>query len=182
MAILDNNGYVINTSADVVVNSYGNTSENNGVTIDQVNEAIDNKLKNYIPKEIYSTEEQIIGVWINGKPLYRKVIFTASGLYTNWTVIAPIIENAEMRKMEVSISLGTSFETLPLVLYYDGSVRIMRVVYSSTGEQYGGSPGFIMLNNQNTWAGNPITIFAEYTKTTDIATVETFVTNVENND
>ena len=27
-----------------------------------------------IAKEVYSTEEQVVGTWIDGKPIYRKVI------------------------------------------------------------------------------------------------------------
>ena len=29
-----------------------------------------------IAKEVYSTEEQVVGTWIDGKPIYRKVIMT----------------------------------------------------------------------------------------------------------
>lgn len=43
------------------------------MTLEQVQEAIDNKLTNYTPQEVYSTEETRIGTWIDGKPLYRKV-------------------------------------------------------------------------------------------------------------
>lgn len=45
-----------------------------GVTMDQVNAAIDEKLEDYTPQEVYSTEEQVIGRWIDGKPLYRKTV------------------------------------------------------------------------------------------------------------
>ena len=34
-----------------------------------------NKLEN---NNVYSEEEQIIGKWIDGKPIYRKVIITTS--------------------------------------------------------------------------------------------------------
>lgn len=44
-----------------------------GVTMDQVNQAIQATLEAYSPMEIYSTEETRIGTWIDGKPLYRVV-------------------------------------------------------------------------------------------------------------
>lgn len=39
-------------------------------------EQIDNLLEKVENGEIYSTEEQVIGTWIDGKPLYRKVYVT----------------------------------------------------------------------------------------------------------
>lgn len=44
-----------------------------GVTMEQVNQAIQTTLETYSPMEIYSTEETRIGTWIDGKPLYRVV-------------------------------------------------------------------------------------------------------------
>lgn len=61
--------------------------ETDGVTMDQVNSAIDTKLEAYEPQEVCSTEETRIGTWIDGKPLYRKVIQSTtpsiSGIMTN---------------------------------------------------------------------------------------------------
>lgn len=43
-----------------------------GVTMDQVNAVIDQKLADYTSQEVYSTEEKRIGTWIDGNPLYQK--------------------------------------------------------------------------------------------------------------
>lgn len=37
---------------------------------------------NEMTEEVYSTEEQLIGTWIDGKPLYRKVIVLENGTGT----------------------------------------------------------------------------------------------------
>lgn len=51
-----------------IMNSY-TESNTDAYSCDYVNDKFDNL-------NIYSTEEQRIGVWIDGKPLYRKVIST----------------------------------------------------------------------------------------------------------
>lgn len=49
-------------------------SSSDYVTIDEVNELIQDALANSASSNIYSTEETIIGTWIDEKPLYRRVI------------------------------------------------------------------------------------------------------------
>lgn len=54
--------------------------------IDEVTESLENS-------NTYSTEEKVIGKWINGKPLYRKVIVYDT--FTNSSVIDHNIQNVE---------------------------------------------------------------------------------------
>lgn len=50
-----------------------------GVTMDQVNDAIDAKLEAYAPMENYSAKEQRVGTWIDGKPVFRKTLDVTVG-------------------------------------------------------------------------------------------------------
>ena len=45
-----------------------------GVSMEQVNAAIQDAVADIQPQEVYSTEETRIGTWIDGKPLYRVVV------------------------------------------------------------------------------------------------------------
>lgn len=38
-------------------------------------------------QNVYSTEEQIVGTWIDSKPIYRKVIITTTPSDSNWANI-----------------------------------------------------------------------------------------------
>lgn len=114
-------------------------------------------------EEIYSTEEQRIGTWIDGKPLYRKVINAgviniSAGSSIN---IAHNISNIELvNKVEAKIVyLSATTQNTYYLPYINGanntSVTIVdktNVVIKSIGEG---------------WSGHNIYITLEYTKTTD---------------
>jgi len=119
------------------------------------------------PEEVYSTEEVRIGTWIDGKPLYRVVIQFHSVVSQNWTVVAPPIQDANVHEISAWIDFDGGAESLPLLLFYNGGWSYMRLGYSPTGSGYAGSPGFLMLNTQNSWDKKEITAICEYTKTTD---------------
>jgi len=111
--------------------------------------------------EVYSTEEQVIGTWIDGRPLYRKVIeFLCPG-----TVGAEAIETGIQGSIKIvrinSVidgwnSNGTIYD-IPypvdagfLIINYNKLTNELRVASSDTN-----------------WGGSKITTILEYTKTTD---------------
>lgn len=64
--------YIVKIAADPAIDP---------VTINQVNAIVDEKLGE--AKSVYSTDETVIGTWINGKTLYRKVFHTTTPSSTN---------------------------------------------------------------------------------------------------
>lgn len=56
------------------VNSYGEEIEEQGNIVDELVYTLKNRVINAGAQNNYSTEEQVIGTYINGEPLYRKVI------------------------------------------------------------------------------------------------------------
>ena len=50
-----------------------NVTKANADTFNTMQDNIEDAIEE---KQTYSTEEQVIGTWTNGKPLYRKVIST----------------------------------------------------------------------------------------------------------
>ena len=66
-------------------------------------------------KLIYSTDEKIVGTWIDGKPLYRKVI-NLSDLRTDTYIQIEVASNALIKKYEgyIQRANGASLDDLPL--------------------------------------------------------------------
>ena len=100
--------------------------------------------------EIYSTEEQKIGTWIDGKPLYRKIYETtltqsAQNIHTDITL-------NNLKKIEGYLNNGT--QIIPLGFGNDGNYA--NVVGQEKRLLYLG-----------TWSGGTLYITVEYTKTTD---------------
>lgn len=158
--------------------SDGQPSSGGGVTTDQVNTLIDDKLNAYTPLEVYSTEDTRIGTWIDGKPLYRRVIITtvpSSGIFMTITP-NPNIDTfvkvdgywtrpgANGRKFTIFINT---------VAYDDNGVADYDDPNGVAGAFGADRVNALYLYGYGTAIGKPLTIILEYTKTTDQATVQT---------
>lgn len=154
--------YIIKTTED----SGGGGS---GVTMDQVNQAIDSKLDAYTPQEVYSTEEQMIGTWIDGKPLYRKV-FNDLVIPSNVSVTASVeIASYSANVDTVSDIYGvctSSTKQVTKVPYYISATSVLWVGYNLPTHSTSNS---VRIQASKQYAGASITIVLEYTKTTDQA-------------
>lgn len=105
--------------------------------------------------EIYSTEERVIGTWIDGKPIYRRVFNLSTGICYN--------TNNDI------IDLGFVPDNLILlngcVTLSDGKMAFTPNIYTSIGVEYNGK---ISIGSSATVYNNrPITLIVEYTKPTD---------------
>lgn len=116
------------------------------------------KPSNKIGFDNYSTEEQIIGSWIDGKPLYRKVLSVTTHNSTGYKQIAHGVQNVGM----IMISNG----------YIECDDAIIGQINAFGNETYtawvGVNSTYIMFNNTGYKSQNkPCKIILEYTKTTD---------------
>lgn len=106
----------------------------------------------------YSTEEQVIGIWINGKPLYEKTMV----LTVNYTAKDIDLSDMNIEMMRVTgVSVASDYQ-LPISYYQSSEDRAMafymgaqKVLRIKAGSSYG----------QGTWY-----LVLRYTKTTDNAT------------
>lgn len=101
-------------------------------------------------KHKYSTEETVIGKWIDGKPIYRKVINTSAKNLYSWQVI-PETDNLSIKKIIKAMAMGTDAE------YTDCTAFLYARRFPN------GKFGFLAIN----WPIYATTIILEYTKTTD---------------
>lgn len=111
----------------------------------------------------YSTTEQRIGTWIDGKPLYRKVI-QHMGLTANSVISIGSIENSNILRikeayLDTTNDAGLSY---PLnMIGYAGNLTDKVYVYAEKGT--------IKAFANGSWGSNAwrVNVIVEYTKTTD---------------
>lgn len=134
-----------------------------GVTMDEVNQAIESKLDEYTPQEVYSTEGTRIGTWIDGKPLYRITISSTL---------------KHVLSQDINLPSGLNIETVTsiygcLASYNDNFEEINSITVAA--DHSFGTQVFPKLNVIRIYSGSslsfpsdaPINVSIEYTKTTD---------------
>lgn len=116
--------------------------------------------------DVYSTDEKIVGKWVDGKPLYRKgytnITITASG--GSQQVIDPNITVANgylVNKFYGSFidSSKVIINPLPCTSAASGSATNVALGVNNTG--------LILVNSYSSFVGRTATVFIEYTKSTD---------------
>lgn len=106
----------------------------------------------------YSTEEQVVGEWINGKPLYQKTISVASTSIT-WGTIYTIEDGSNINILHAKFYYGTGgVEWIPMNYANGDDVLILaidanEIIMNGRGFTFG--------------ANNPVEMTIQYTKTTD---------------
>lgn len=113
---------------------------------------------------VYSTEEKIVGTWIDGKPIYRKVI--SSTLSDPLTGLVTVEHNIQNIDLPIRIVCGNASN--PDII--DGGVVIPAQYDSTTFIQLGAfSSSYVQLycGSQNWTNKRKVLLCLEYTKTTD---------------
>lgn len=109
--------------------------------------------------ETYSLDEQVVGTWINGKTIYRRVIQGTTGPETNtWALITDLTENnpETIIKIEgiVFLSNGTQLPVnTPATTTIGGCICAMN-----------GIKLLVEWHSEGACSSVPITIIVEYTK------------------
>lgn len=140
MRIKKTSQYIENGAS--ISNTYG-TSQSNGYSQEYINKI-----------NTYSTSEQRIGTWVNGKPLYRKTFYITSNLGSPLDV-QHNIQNIDYIKVEGWLSTTTTTNTPP---FYSSSTDFFRVFRNE---------GYLCARYGSGITASNITFIVEYTKTTD---------------
>lgn len=108
----------------------------------------------------YSTEEQVIGEWIDGKPIYRKVLVCADALTGGSNYIAHNIENYNVT---IDAKMFIAFSSTTYVNHcFESSTKFVGI--NSVGNTS------VNITVGSDWANSftsGFVIVLEYTKTTD---------------
>lgn len=145
-----------------------------GVTMEEVNAAIDAELGAYTPQEVYSTEEVRIGTWIDGKPIYRKVYVLNSGPNGDHSIDVPGFDVSQidtMVRMNAIIKGTQSSGTWVQDGWYLTTNNFLSFQIFEGYMKIAHAPAF--------YANRPLWVILEYTKTTDEATVAVSVPTAE---
>lgn len=114
--------------------------------------------KNPFDKFNYSTEEQVIGTWIDGKPIYRKVInSTCPSELSTWKTLSSNLNADEILSYTGYIEFSTSEHKL----LANGTPQFTYFQLNKTSNE------LQIATLDNGFFGKPITVIIEYTKTTD---------------
>ena len=76
----------------------------------------------------YSTDEQVVGTWVDGKPIYQKTIFFNPVMYvssTVWSATNEDVSNIENIISGEGYSVDGSRQSRPMCLFLDGVLKIM---------------------------------------------------------
>lgn len=108
----------------------------------------------------YSTAEQVIGTWTDGKPLYRKVIACTSPATLTATVVASFDKNNIIKNYYGLCTIADSSQKVPINFYYTNAYNIGTFITQSTGT-------ITMKIGSEAYENQQTTITIEYTKSTD---------------
>jgi len=108
----------------------------------------------------YSNYETCIGLWVDNKPLYRKVVHLTSGFSSGLTNIPHNISNVETIWIESAFmnAYGTS-QMLPLYLYNSATATDPVSLKVGTGN--------VVIMTNSGWGNWQMHVVLHYTKTTD---------------
>lgn len=119
------------------------------------------KIAPYI-NNTYSTNEQVVGTWIDGKPIYRRVVM----------LTAPTTKNTQGTPVNIS-DVDTVINLSNTIKSNSGAVvGVLSTAYNNVYVMYSGDTGSLaawtgILSDGSTWAGASVIATIEYTKTTD---------------
>ena len=100
----------------------------------------------------YSTEEKVVGKWIDGKPIYEKVIQTTFSI--GYTII-PVSDIKYLINIYGTLDIGGSLRPFPFV-QRDTTSKVVLNNYDSTN-----------LKIDSSWNCTDVYLVIQYTKTTD---------------
>ena len=124
-----------------------------------VQDAVTELKSNLTDLTTYSTTEQVVGKWINGKPLYRKTVDTGTLPNNNTKNVAHNISNLDVIVSYIGIAWNSGKTDFRIMPYPSTNDWIMGLYVSNTNITYTTQKDFSFLTSSY------VTI--EYTKTTD---------------
>ena len=113
----------------------------------------------YINENKYSTEEQLVGTWIDGKPLYQKTLVKTGGVNTNTTYFNDELPNVDyIQKISASFNTNTARYETEYTNINDDKLQLIVNATDNVG-------GVFTLFKNRTVSEMYVTV--QYTKTTD---------------
>ena len=117
---------------------------------------------NLVSNNNYSSEEQVTGKWIDGKPLYRKVYTYTGAITENTKHVLDTVSFDIDRLIKADITTKNSIGTqlLPGTYVEGGAVHATAACFDKTNKQF-------YIISDGSWPNMGATIIFEYTKLND---------------
>ena len=145
----------LNSLGTEVVDSLDGNETTMAPSVYAVNKALKTKMPNR-----YSTEEQVIGTWTDGKPLYRKTISINTPSTINNTEVYNFDTNFIIKNYYGFVTISASSQLLPINFYFTNEYNVTTYITKNTGK-------INMKIGSLSYANQQTTLTIEYTKTTD---------------
>ena len=121
--------------------------------------SVNEKAMKEIAKEVYSTEEQVVGTWVDGKPIYRKVIDFGALPNSTLKQVPHGISDIDAIVSLNGVTFAKNKTATPIPYVYTDSINTVSLFLEGTNvciQTFGDKTSYI-----NTY------VTLEYTKTTD---------------
>lgn len=115
--------------------------------------------------EVYSTEEQRIGTWIDGKPLYRCVFLVTSPASSGDTAILALDPTIEVKKIDGMLYTSEDDASISPVNFSHSDGASIACWFKQSSHVINMRVGVEVQTKR------PVELYLEYTKTTDTAAV-----------
>lgn len=113
----------------------------------------------------YSTNELKIGTWIDGKPIYRKVIqFTTATTETDLTIDVSSLNIDRLVKLDGTNGTNTDTRPINFLIMFGTTPYYVSARYSGAS---GNNPDRVLVKCSTAYGGLLSYLILEYTKTTD---------------
>ena len=135
----------------------------NGNVVDNLtNNSTTNAPSQRAVKELvkYSTDEIVVGTWMDGKPIYRIVkTFTNYNTLKQGTTIPCSIPNVEtVTHQYYQYEYGDEKRVFPLI---ESTGNVLGICFKPVDQK-------LFCSGAGSWSARPLTAIIEYTKTTDV--------------
>ena len=118
----------------------------------------------YIANDLYSTNERIIGKWIDGKSLYRKVCISTNVTLNSQATLESISSIKEVTKIS-AMAINSSGFSVAIPTFWSNDLTNQN---NKVWVDVGSSRGTIKYQFNSWWTNMAkIIVILEYTKTTD---------------
>lgn len=112
-----------------------------------------------IIEDKYSTTEQVVGTWIDGKPIYRKTVDCGALPNNSNTTTSHLITNIE-RVVKIECIAERTSDKVALVLPFVNTSQVVAFVSTTTSD-------VVIVTNSNLSSYDKTYTTMYYTKTTD---------------
>lgn len=120
--------------------------------------------------EVYSTDEQVIGTWIDGKPVYRKVFQVTSPSTQGSRAVLVSFPNIIPINIYGNLIVNDSYGSIMSLNCYDGTNYIFTWYLDNSIQM-------IQKHSIGVFTSKPVNLVVEYTKTTDMKAVSNYTLN-----